>query len=535
MNCGECDADNESGARFCAQCGTSLEKACEACRAPLAESARFCSACGERVATRYALPRAAAGAQSSGERRPLTVVFCDLVGATALGRQLDPEDLRDVLRAYQHTCHEEIRRLDGHVAQYLGDGVLAYFGYPRAEEDDAERAVRAALEIQGSLERIRSEESANPNAVPVEARIGIHSGPVLMSDVGEDAAAQTLALGNAANVAARLQSMAEAGGVLVSEDTQRLLRGRFRTRSLGHPELKGLGNEVGVHEVVGLADAAAPAPSSHSPLAGRDAELEHFRTCFGEAAARSGGVMSISGEAGVGKSRLLLAFREELAETPHAWVELHCARHTRRTPFQPLIDATERLLGFDAEDDGEEKLRKLERGLATLPGIELADSVPELASLLALPSSERFPASNASAEVQRARTLDALCALTLSLAERRPLVLTCEDLHWCDPSTLDFVTALVEATPGSPLLVLTTARSEFESPWRDAPGTRHLEWSAKGSSPRSSCVRSWRVRTACRSSPRSSRSRCSSPMRPRTMARGHRRSTRPFPPRCKPR
>ncbi len=400
------------------------------------------------------------------ERRQLTVMFCDLVGYTELAQRLDPEELREILAAYQAACSRAIRRFDGYIAQYLGDGVLAYFGYPRAHEDDAERAVRAALAIQSSPEGPTGR--AETTAHGISARVGVHSGLVLVAEIGDEAHQETLALGDPLSVAARLQTVAAPGGVVISDTTLRLVSGLFVTRDLGTPELKGINEPIGVHAVLRSAGVISrfTATRGITPLKGRDRELRHLLERWEKVQKGEGEMVVVSGEAGIGKSRLLHALREKLAETPHLTLELGCSPYTTGSAFQPAVELLERGLGFSEQDELENRLAKLEQRLGLLPGLRLEAVVPYLASLLALPPSARFPLEHMAPELQREKTLEALIAPILALATRQPLLVACEDLHWSDPSTLEFLGCLIDQTPVLPILILLTFRPGFEPPWQ---------------------------------------------------------------------
>jgi class 3 adenylate cyclase/tetratricopeptide (TPR) repeat protein len=399
------------------------------------------------------------------ERRQLTVMFCDVAGYTELAQRLDPEELREVLAAYQAACSQAIRRFDGHIAQYLGDGVLAYFGYPRAHENDPERAVRAALAIQAALDA-PPERRARTSA-GIAARVGVHSGLVVVAKLGDEAHQETLALGDTISIAARLQALAEPGGVLISDTTLRLVSGLFITRSLGTPELKGINEPIGVHAVSGSAGVVSrfAATRKLTPLEGRDRELRHLLDCWEPVQKGEGRLVVVSGEAGIGKSRLLHALREKLAGTPHFTLELGCSAYTSGSAFEPAVDLLELGLGFSEQDTHDQRLAKLEQRLGLLPGLRLEAVVPYLAPLLGLPPSARFPLEYMAPALQRDKTLEALLAPILALASRQPLLIACEDLHWSDPSTLELLGRLIDRAPALPMLIVLTFRPDFQPPW----------------------------------------------------------------------
>ncbi len=400
-------------------------------------------------------------------------MFCDLVGYTELSHRLDPEELREVVASYQTACVRPVAQFGGHVAQYLGDGVLVYFGFPRALEDAAERALRAALAIRVALGELNRRRAA-AGAEAIVARIGIHTGAVVVTELGDDLHQEML--GAAINVAARLQAVADPGGINVSEATLRLVPGLFRTRDLGTPSLKGVTEPIRVHALEGALGTAprVRGRASRTPLRGRDGELAHLLGCWSRAVEGCGQVVLVSGEAGIGKSRLVHSVRERIADSPHSTLELGCSPHTEGSAFHPLLELLERQLGFLDDDPPELRLEKLEAWLTGLPGLEAARVVPYLATLLGLPESARFPVEPVGPELQRERTLQALAAPIRALAVQQPLLMLCEDLHWSDPSTLEVLGRLIAEAEARRVLLLVTFRKEFVPPWDRHPGMTAL-------------------------------------------------------------
>lgn len=401
-----------------------------------------------------------------GERRQLTVVFCDLVGSTELAAGLDPEDWREIVRGYQKTAAREFEGLGGHVAQYLGDGLLVYFGYPAAHEDDAERAVRSGLAVADAV------QEANPTLrarhdVELAVRIGIHTGPVVVGEMGAGESRETLAMGDTTNVAARLQGLAEPDAVVLSAATLRLVQGVFVTRDLGNCALKGVGE---VHAFRALRPSGmrsrldVAAAADLTPLVGRDQELGLLEDRFAQVCEGWGQVVLISGEAGIGKSRLVQAFRERLAERPHTWLECRASPYTQDSALYPVIDLLRQALGFRPEDPPEGKLARLESGLANA-GFERGPAIPLMARFLGLPSPTGHPDPMLSPEGQRKQTLSVLAEWLLRLGQLQPAVLLMEDLHWLDPSSLELLGSIVEQIPQARLMLLAAHRPDFESPW----------------------------------------------------------------------
>lgn len=431
---------------------------CPDCQAEAPASAAFCPQCGARLADRRA---------AEAERRQLTVMFCDLVGSTALAERLDPEDLRTVLRAYQTACAAVVERFEGHVAQYLGDGVLTYFGYPVAHEDDPQRAVRAGLDIVGAIARL-AVDVRREQGVELAVRVGIHTGLVVVGEVGGGFRHERLALGETPNLAARIQALAPPGAVLISATTHRLVQGLFVVRDLGAHAIKGVSGPLRLYEVVSEAEARTrldvAATTGLTPLVGREQEAEVLRERWDRVVEGHGHVAVLSGEAGIGKSRLVQMLTVHVAGTPHLRLEARCSPYYRNSPLYPVIDLLPRMLGWRREDPLDAKLQALE-DLVSRYAVPMPEVVPLLASLLSLPEPGRYPALVMSPERQKQKTEEALVALLLAIAAQRPVLLIVEDLHWIDPSTLEWLTRLLDQVPGARLLMLLTARPPFDPSW----------------------------------------------------------------------
>ena len=480
MLCPSCKHENRAGRKFCVHCGAGLELTCPSCGASSEPGEPFCGECGaplsEQAAPQPAAPPelapAAPGPAEAAERRQLTVMFCDLVGSTDLSQHLDAEDLRSVVRAYQEAASGAIDRYAGHIAQYLGDGLLVYFGYPQAHEDDAERAVRAGLEILAAL-RTLNDALEPKHGMRLAARVGIHTGPVVIGAMGGGAKSEVLALGDTTNIAARLEAVAAADTVVISGATRRLVPGMFLLQDLGTPPLKGVATPIHAHAVLqatGVRSRLDVDPSMLTPLVGRDQELGLLIARWEQAQEGDGQAVLIAGEAGLGKSRLLQAFRERLAAAPHSWLECRCTPYSQGSAFHPLIELVEQGLGFKPHDDPESKLRRLEAGLAYAK-LSTSEVVPLIAALLSLPLPDRYPPLRQSPELQRKQTMEALVAWTLALAEQQPLVMLYEDLHWCDPSTVEILGLLLGQSPTAKVLTLLTFRPSFAPPW---PARSHV-------------------------------------------------------------
>jgi class 3 adenylate cyclase/tetratricopeptide (TPR) repeat protein len=471
MRCSSCDHDNRVDRRFCTECGATLSVACPSCAAPIEVGAKFCGGCGARLPTESSVAGAPAltpehDAASAGERRQLTVLFCDLVGSTALSQQLDAEDLRAVVRAYQEAAAGAIQRHAGHVAQYLGDGLLVYFGYPHAHEDDAERAVRAGLDILTALGRVNG-TPALPHGVHLAARVGLHTGAVVIGEMGGGARSEVLALGDTTNIAARVQGAAEPDTVVITAATQRLVAGMFVVEERGPQTLKGVREPVPLYRVVqpsGVRSRLDAATGRLTPFVGRDLELATLVDRWERAAEGEGQNVLVVGEAGVGKSRLVYQLRERLAAVPHTWLECRATPYTEGTPFHPVIDLVQQGLAFAPDDTAAEKVEKLERAV-TLARLDPAEAVPLVADFLGLAPPEGYPRLALNPDVQRRKTMELLAAWNLALAEVQPLVLLIEDLHWVDPSSRELFGRLMAQTATARVLLVATARPEFAPPW----------------------------------------------------------------------
>jgi predicted ATPase/class 3 adenylate cyclase len=412
---------------------------------------------------------------SDAERRQLTVLFCDLVDSTPLASQLDPEDLREIVRAYQEVCAKMIARFEGHIAQYLGDGLLVYFGYPLAHEDDAQRAVRAGLGMIEALGQLNT-RLAQERGVRLAVRLGIHTGLVVVGEVGGGTRQEQLALGETPNLAARLQGIAAPNTVVISAATSQLLGGFFACQSLGTPPLKGFAQPLEVyqvlHESMARSRLEAVGSTGLTPLVDREQEVALLRERWSQVKDGLGQVVLLSGEAGIGKSRLVQVLKEHVATEPQAWLTpCQCSPYYQHTALYPMIDLLERVaLRFDREDSPQQKLSKLE-GFVVQYGLPLAEAVPLFTSLLSLPLTADYAPLSLSPAQQKQKTMQALLTILLRIAAQQPMLFVMEDLHWVDPSTLELLNLLVDQGPTARILALLTFRPDFSPPWT---GRTHL-------------------------------------------------------------
>jgi predicted ATPase/class 3 adenylate cyclase len=404
---------------------------------------------------------------SDAERRQLTVLFCDLADSTRLARQLDPEDLREVVLAYQAAGVEVIQRFDGHIAQYLGDGLLVYFGYPLAHEDDAQRAVRAGLGIVEAMATLNT-RLEQARGIRLTVRIGIHTGPVVVGTMGSGDRHEQLALGETPNLAARLQSLAAPDTVAISSTTHRLVQGYFTCDDLGIHSLKGVETPTRVYRVVGESAAQSrldvAAAIGLTPLVGREHEVGLLQGRWAQSQDGLGQVVLLSGEAGIGKSRLVRVLAERVADEDAPQLTLRCSPYHTNSAFYPIIEHLQRLLQWHRHETPEARLATLEQALQTA-GLPLTDVVPLLATLLSLPVPEQFPPLALSPQRQKQKTQEALVAWLLAETVQQPVLAVWEDLHWADPSTLELLELLLDHVPTARLLLVLTSRPGFRPPW----------------------------------------------------------------------
>jgi class 3 adenylate cyclase/predicted ATPase len=392
--------------------------------------------------------------QVSAERRPITVMFCDLVGSTSLAAKLDAEDWRNLVNAYLDEASAAVTGLGGHVLKRLGDGLMALFGYPQAQENDAERAVRAALAIQRALGEMNARNAAR-GAPELSARIGLESGPVVVEAAGE-------VFGDAPNVAARVQSLAGPGSVLITMNVQRQVAGLFVVEEQGAREIKGVSEPVQLFRIVRASGGRRFGARALTSLVGREEDLNLLLRRWERAARGEGQFVQIVGEPGIGKSRLVEEFRLQLGETPHTWVEFPSSQLFQNTPLHPIAEWGRRRFG-DADTPAGQRLADLENTLQLI-GLDPAEHAPLIAPLVDIPLPPGS-AANLPPEQLRRRQLAALVAWFLAGARSQPAALAFEDLHWLDPTTLDLMQALAERGRTAPMFILATTRPEFRPPW----------------------------------------------------------------------
>ena len=421
---------------------------------------------------------AGASGTPDAERRQLTVMFCDVVGSTPMASQFDPEEWREVMRAFYETCEKVIARFDGHVANYLGDGLLVYFGYPRAHEDDAQRAVRAGLgivEAVGQLNAVLAEK----HGVTLAVRLGCHTGLVVVGELVRGMGHDDMVLGETPNIAARLQGIAAPNTLVIGPLTHQLVGGFFDCQALGTPPLKGVAAPLEVYRVLYESTAhtrlEALGSAGLAPLVGRATELELLEKSWGHVVDGHGQLVLLRGEAGIGKSRLVHALTEHAAKQEAWFTQCRCSPYYQHTAFYPLIDLLERIvLRFERPDSLAQKLSKLE-GFLVQNGLPLAETIPLFSTLLSIPLGANYASPDTTPEQQKQQTMRALITVPFRRAARQPVLFIVEDLHWVDPTTLELLTMLVDEIHSAPILVVFTFRPDFSPPWTESSNVTLLD------------------------------------------------------------
>jgi class 3 adenylate cyclase/tetratricopeptide (TPR) repeat protein len=475
MKCSNCQAENAAENKFCSQCGTPLPEGCPQCGAEIPDGSKFCGQCGTSLsgaaddpAPSPPSPQRPQAAEQEAERRHLTVMFCDLANSTALSEQFDPEDLKDVIADFQKLCAAEIKTFGGYIARYMGDGILVYFGYPTANENDPERSVRAGLRIAAGIAALEPRPGLR-----LHVRVGIATGSVVAGEIiGEGASEEHAVLGVTPNLAARLQSLAPPDGVVISDATHRLSAGFFEFDDLGLHPLKGIAEPQQAWQVTGESAIAsrfeAASRRGLTPMVGRGEEIALLQNRWQQSVAGEGQVVILSGEVGVGKSRIVDGFRQDLEGVDHGFIYLACSPFHANSALHPVIDCLERVLGIDKDDDAGARAAKLDDFVVGLD-LDAAELTPYIGPLLFEPIDDRHTAPDASPEERKRYLFEALLTIMAVQTGRRPLLMIAEDIHWVDPSTEEFLGALIDRTRELKLFLLMATRPEYAAPWSGQP------------------------------------------------------------------
>ena len=409
------------------------------------------------------------GRDTVAERRQVTVIFSDLVGSTALSARMDPEDLREVISAYQTRVAETVQRFAGFVAKFMGDGVLIYFGYPQAHEDDAERAVRAGLELVAAVGALKTH-------APLQTRVGIATGLVVVGDlIGLGASQEQAIVGETPNLAARLQGIAEPNSVVVAESTRKLVGNMFELQDLGAQELKGMSGPTRAWAALRPSSVESRFDALHAgaltELVGREEELELLLRRWSKAKTGEGQVVLLSGEPGIGKSRLTAALMERLAPEPHTRLRYFCSPQHTDSALYPIISQMERAAGFAHEDTPQQRLDKLDALLVQT--FTPQQHAVLLAEMLSIPNDGRYPTLELTPQQRRQKTLESLTAQLEALSRSNPVLMIFEDAHWIDPTSLEVLGRTVDRLRTLGVLLIVTYRPEFNPPWIGRRTSRH--------------------------------------------------------------
>jgi class 3 adenylate cyclase/tetratricopeptide (TPR) repeat protein len=486
MLCPACGQETREGARFCGACASSLssELSCPSCGEANPAGQNFCDSCAHPLGDATASPLKTRPAPASytpkhladrildtrsaieGERKIVTVLFADVVDSMPLAERSDPEEMHSLMDRCFQAILPEVHRYEGTINQFQGDGFMALFGAPIALEDAPRRACLAALAIHEALAPLREEVRAR-HGVDFQWRIGIHGGPVVVGRIGDDLRMDYTAVGDTTNLAARLEKAAPAGGILISDATQRLVTGLFDTEDLGELHLKGKSEPTHVHQVLSERPVSRMEADAHrglTPLCGRDRELSSLRRAFDGARLGRGQVVFVVGEAGIGKSRLVHEFRRQLVDEPHTFFLGLCVSYGRAR-FQPIVDGLRRLAGIEDTDDEATAETRVEEMVHRF-GSDLGWTLPFVRDLLSLPVGDTR-VEELDAIIRRSETVKALNAIFLAAAAREPLIIAIEDLHWIDPASEEFLAGLIDSAPASRIVLLLAYRPGYQQPFGD--------------------------------------------------------------------
>ena len=484
MKCPRCQQENPASLKFCGECGARLASICAACGASNAPAQKFCGECGAALApgapaAKFASPGSytpkhlaekilTSRSALEGERKQVTVLFCDVVDSSRLAERLGPEGMHEVMDHALRLMAEAVHRYEGTVNQFLGDGLMALFGAPVALEDHAFRGVQAALAVRETLSGY-SEQLKGERGVDIRLRLGLNTGLVVVGKIGDDLRMDYTAVGDTTHLAARVQTLAEPGAILITDATHRLVEGYVRTEPLGPVQVKGRSEPVSLYKVIGRRRGRTrlkvSAERGLTPLVGREREVGVLHDCLARVKTGRGQVVGVVGEAGVGKSRLLYEFRKSLEGERVTLLEGHCVAYGQATPYLSVLEIVRTNFEIEEDDNPLQVQEKLRQGVLRLdPGLE--GILPILHALFGLPGADE-PLKHLYPKDRRQKTLDAIRALTVAGSQRRPHVVIVEDLQWIDQTSEDYFAFLAESVAGMPFLLLTTHRPGYTVRWAD--------------------------------------------------------------------
>ena len=514
MKCPNCSFENAGDARFCENCGQPFEKMCPQCGTPNSPSAKFCKNDGFNLQTANVAARAATLTKTSdldalrkaapqtvqkkilaerdrmeGERKLVTALFCDIVGSTTLAEQMDPEDWREIVTGTHQRVSEAVYRYEGTIAQLLGDGVLAFFGAPLAHEDDAERAIRAGLIILASIQDYAAELRKEKRVENFQMRVGLNTGPVVVGNIGSDLHMEYLAVGDTVNLASRMQSAAEPNTILISENTHRFVTTLFEFEDRGKIAVKGKAEPIQVYSVLSERKGATRQrgiAGLQSPMVGRESEYAQLLQVLSNARAGRGAIVSVIGEAGLGKSRLVAEWRKAAlgGDQPMHWVEGRCLSFGTSMAHHLSTDILRGVIGVPAGSSEEETHAALKKSVEALFGDETKDVYPFLGHLLGLKLEEDMAArvKYLDGPALQAKYISAYKRLLEATAKQAPMVIVCEDIHWADPSSIELGLQVLSSVAQVPLVVVFVSRPDKDSAgWKlisqskDIPGAGAIE------------------------------------------------------------
>ncbi|MDQ3900639.1 MAG: AAA family ATPase, partial [Actinomycetota bacterium] len=486
MKCLSCGHDNRALAKFCDECGTPLARVCPQCNEQLRPEARFCDACGHSLATparsvtgsvtpAYLAEKMRRRRPAEGERRSVTVLFADAVGSTPLAEQLGEEGMYSVMRECLSRMTEAVHHYEGYVASFTGDGIMALFGAPIAHEDSARRAVAAAMRMQCSLEQY-AREITRQHGVPVRFRVGLNTGPVVVGTVTDDLQMDFTAIGDTVNLAARMQQVAEPGSVFISEPTHRIVGDHFDCEPLGELAVKGKAQPVAAWRVVRERPVRSrlevAAERGLTRFVGRAQELRALEESLEMARQGAGQVVLVSGEAGIGKSRLLFELRRRLHGQDVTWIEGHCISYLTNSPYLPVVDLVKNAFGIRDDDSDAEVVAGVDEAVSRWQE-PARGAAPYLKYVLSVDPGDDAVATMDPRE-RRAGVFEALRTFLVQLSARRPVLAVVEDLHWADEISQQALASLTEIMPSAPVLLVLTSRPGDGYLFAERAGVTHL-------------------------------------------------------------